>query len=73
MTVQAEQTEQQSFSFQAEAVQILDLGVSQAVLTLGARMEDPAAFVTRLNGLLAALAEGTDNSAAANHKDSRCQ
>jgi molecular chaperone HtpG len=28
---------------------------SQAVLTLGARIDDPAAFVTRLNGLLEAL------------------
>jgi molecular chaperone HtpG len=28
---------------------------SQAVLTLGARIEDPAAFVSRMNGLLAAL------------------
>ncbi len=30
----------------------------QAVLTLGARLDDPAAFVTGLNDLLAALAEG---------------
>jgi molecular chaperone HtpG len=30
---------------------------SQAVLTLGARIEDPAAFVQRLNGLLTALTE----------------
>ena len=29
---------------------------SQAVLTLGARIEDPAAFVTRLNDLLVSLA-----------------
>jgi len=28
---------------------------NQAVLTLGARIDDPAAFVTRLNGLLTAL------------------
>jgi molecular chaperone HtpG len=28
---------------------------SQAVLTLGARIEDPATFVSRLNGLLTAL------------------
>jgi molecular chaperone HtpG len=28
---------------------------SQAVLTLGARIDDPAAFVTRLNDLLATL------------------
>ena len=32
---------------------------SQAVLTLGARIEDPAAFVSRLNDLLVALAEET--------------
>jgi molecular chaperone HtpG len=31
----------------------------QAVLTLGARLEDPAAFVGQLNDLLVALAEGT--------------
>jgi len=31
---------------------------SQAVLTLGARIDEPAAFVTRLNDLLVALAEG---------------
>jgi molecular chaperone HtpG len=30
---------------------------NQAVLTLGARIEDPAAFVTRLNDLLVALTE----------------
>jgi molecular chaperone HtpG len=30
---------------------------NQAVLTLGARVEDPAFFVTRLNGLLTALTE----------------
>ena len=29
----------------------------QAVLTLGARIDDPAAFVTRLNDLLTALTE----------------
>ena len=38
---------------------------NQAVLTLGARIEDPAAFVSRLNDLLVTLAEGTDNSASA--------
>jgi molecular chaperone HtpG len=38
---------------------------SQAVLTLGARMADPAVFVTRLNDLLAALAEGTGHAAGA--------
>jgi molecular chaperone HtpG len=31
---------------------------NQAVLTLGARIDDPAAFVTRLNDLLTALTEG---------------
>jgi molecular chaperone HtpG len=31
---------------------------NQAVLTLGARVDDPAAFVSRLNDLLVALAEG---------------
>jgi molecular chaperone HtpG len=31
---------------------------SQAVLTLGARVDDPAAFVSRLNDLLVSLAEG---------------
>jgi molecular chaperone HtpG len=31
----------------------------QAVLTLGARIEDPAAFVTKLNDLLVTLTEGT--------------
>jgi molecular chaperone HtpG len=33
---------------------------SQAVLTLGARIDDPAAFVTRLNELLVALADDLD-------------
>ena len=33
---------------------------NQAVLTLGARIDDPAAFVTHLNDLLVALAEGAD-------------
>ena len=37
---------------------------SQAVLTLGARIEDPAAFVTRMNGLLEALTTGDDGSAS---------
>ena len=36
----------------AEWAQVL---FNQAVLTLGARIEDPAAFVTRLNGLLVTL------------------
>jgi len=35
---------------------------NQAVLTLGARIEDPAAFVTRLNDLLAGLIAGADRS-----------
>ncbi len=35
---------------------------SQAVLTLGARIEDPAAFVTRMNGLLEALTAGGDGA-----------
>jgi molecular chaperone HtpG len=33
---------------------------SQAVLTLGARIEDPATFVTHLNDLLVSLAGGTE-------------
>jgi molecular chaperone HtpG len=33
---------------------------NQAVLTLGARIDDPAAFVTRLNDLLTALTEGPE-------------
>ncbi len=33
---------------------------NQAVLTLGARIDDPAAFVSQLNDLLVALAEKTD-------------
>ena len=36
---------------------------SQAVLTLGARIEDPAAFVQRLNSLLTALTEEEPESA----------
>ena len=35
---------------------------SQAVLTLGARIEDPAAFVTRMNDLLEALTAGGDGA-----------
>ena len=45
--VEAEQAEQEVFSFQAEA----------AVLTLGARIEDPTTFVQRLNSLLVTLTE----------------
>lgn len=39
---------------------------NQAILTMGARVEDPAAFVTRLNDLLTALtdAEGADGEGA---------
>jgi molecular chaperone HtpG len=33
---------------------------SQAVLTLGARIEDPAAFVNRMNDLLEALTAGSE-------------
>jgi molecular chaperone HtpG len=36
---------------------------SQAVLTLGARIEDPTTFVTRLNGLLTALTEESADGA----------
>jgi len=35
---------------------------SQAVLTLGARIEDPGAFVTRMNDLLEALTAGGDGA-----------
>ena len=35
---------------------------SQAVLTLGARIEDPGAFVTRMNDLLEALTAGGDEA-----------
>jgi molecular chaperone HtpG len=35
---------------------------NQAVLTMGARISDPAAFVAGLNDLLVSLAEGADNS-----------
>ena len=38
---------------------------SQAVLTLGARLDDPAAFVTRLNDLLVGLAEADAQAADA--------
>ena len=34
---------------------------SQSVLTLGARIEEPADFVDRLNGLLMTLAEEQDS------------
>jgi molecular chaperone HtpG len=37
---------------------------NQAVLTLGAQIDDPAAFVTRLNDLLVALAEGSSSHPA---------
>ena len=35
---------------------------NQAVLTLGARIDDPAAFVSRLNDLLVTLAQETDGA-----------
>jgi molecular chaperone HtpG len=38
---------------------------SQAVLTLGARIDDPAAFVTRLNDLLVTLTDRTAGAASA--------
>ena len=37
---------------------------NQAVLTLGARIEEPAAFVTRLNDLLVTLTDQTDRAGA---------
>ena len=40
---------------------------NQAVLTLGARIEDPAGFVTRLNDLLVALSAATDPAAGTDH------
>jgi molecular chaperone HtpG len=36
---------------------------NQAVLTLGARIEEPAAFVTQLNDLLVTLTDQTDGEA----------
>ncbi len=42
---------------------------NQAVLTLGARIEHPAAFVTRLNDLLVTLTEEADNSAGYEPQD----
>ncbi len=36
---------------------------NQAVLTLGARIDEPAVFVGRLNDLLMALTEGADSAA----------
>jgi molecular chaperone HtpG len=42
---------------------------NQAVLTLGARIQDPAVFVGRLNHLLAEMAEGADNSTARQPQD----
>jgi molecular chaperone HtpG len=44
----------------AEWAQVL---YGQAVLTLGARIDDPAAFAGQLNELLVALAEGPDGAA----------
>lgn len=43
---------------------------SQAVLTLGARIEDPTSFVTRLNDLLTALTEEETGSLAAQQASS---
>ena len=40
---------------------------NQAVLTLGARIEDPAVFVARLNDLLMSLTLGTQDAAAPDH------
>jgi molecular chaperone HtpG len=43
---------------------------SQAVLTLGARIEDPATFVSRLNGLLTALTDdGSAETGEEGHAD----
>jgi molecular chaperone HtpG len=41
----------------------------QAVLTLGARIDEPAAFVGQLNDLLVALTEGTGGGGAAGEDD----
>jgi molecular chaperone HtpG len=42
---------------------------SQAVLTLGARIDDPAAFVSRLNDLLVALTDETADAADSGNAD----
>jgi molecular chaperone HtpG len=42
---------------------------NQAVLTLGARIEDPMAFASRLNGLLTALTDHEDAEQAAGRED----
>jgi molecular chaperone HtpG len=44
---------------------------NQAVLTLGARIEEPAAFVARLNDLLVTLTDQTDGVAGAEPQDER--
>ncbi len=44
---------------------------SQAVLTLGARIEDPAAFVNRMNDLLQALTDGGEAAAGAKRRSSK--
>jgi molecular chaperone HtpG len=41
---------------------------NQSVLTLGARIDDPAEFVERLNGLLMTLADGTGEGAQETEK-----
>jgi molecular chaperone HtpG len=41
---------------------------SQSVLTLGAPVEDPARFVSRLNGLLVSLAGEEDGTAEADEE-----
>jgi molecular chaperone HtpG len=43
---------------------------NQAVLTLGARIEDPAAFVARLNDLLVTMANQTDGVGPGSERDS---
>ena len=43
---------------------------NQSVLTLGAPVEDPAGFVTRLNDLLVSLAGDADTTPQANQEDS---
>jgi molecular chaperone HtpG len=44
---------------------------NQAVLTSGARIDDPAAFVTRLNDLLTALTEAEEQAAEEQRSDGR--
>jgi molecular chaperone HtpG len=42
---------------------------NQAVLTLGARIEDPAAFVARMNDLLVSLTDQTDGVGPQDERD----